>query len=302
MKVIVLGASGMLGSMVLSWLGRDPALDLIATGRETDLFAGMKRLAPSCVPQALDAETVTVESLEVLLAGADWVVNCIGVIKPYIKDDNPVQTQRALRVNSLFPHLLASAAERTGCKVLQIATDCVYSGLKGAYPEAAPHDALDVYGKSKSLGEVHSPHVHHLRCSIIGPEPKCHVSLLDWFLGQPQGAGVKGFTNHDWNGVTTLHYAKVCHGIMKQGLSLPHLLHVVPTGTIAKSDLLAAFAASYGRGDIAIDPVAAPTVVDRTLSTGQADLNAGVWRAAGYTVPPTVPQMVQEMADYGSLA
>jgi dTDP-4-dehydrorhamnose reductase len=299
MKVIVLGASGMLGSMVLSWLGRDPSLQLIATGRETELFAGMKRLAPTCDPRALDAESATVESLEALLGGADWAVNCIGVIKPYIKDDNPTQTQRALRVNSLFPHLLAQAAERTGCKVLQIATDCVYSGLKGAYPETAAHDALDVYGKSKSLGEVHSPQVHHLRCSIIGPEPKCHVSLLDWFLGQAPGAGVKGFTNHDWNGVTTLHYAKVCHGIMKQGLNLPHLLHVVPTGTIAKSDLLGAFATSYGRGDITIDPVAAPTVVDRTLSTGQAELNAAVWRAAGYPVPPTVPQMVQEMADYG---
>lgn len=292
----------MLGSMVLSWLARDPELALVATGRESGLFPGMKRLASGCDPRLLDAEAATTDDLVTLIQGADWVVNCIGVIKPYIKDDNPVQTQRALRVNGLFPHLLAQAAEQTGCKVLQIATDCVYSGLKGGYAEPAPHDALDVYGKSKSLGEVHSPQVHHLRCSIIGPEPKCHVSLLDWFLGQPQGAGVKGFTNHDWNGVTTLHYAKVCHGIMKQGLTLPHLLHVVPTGTIAKSDLLGAFAASYGRTDIIIDPVAAPTVVDRTLTTSQADLNAAVWRAAGFPVPPTVPQMVQDMADYGSLA
>jgi dTDP-4-dehydrorhamnose reductase len=298
MKVIVLGASGMLGSMVLSWLARDPELALVATGREDALFPGMKGVAPGCDPRILDAETATAETLEKLVKGADWVVNCIGVIKPYIKDDNPVQTQRALRVNALFPHLLAQAAERTGAKVLQIATDCVYSGLKGGYAEAAPHDALDVYGKSKSLGEVHSPQVHHLRCSIIGPEPKCHVSLLDWFLGQPQGAGVKGFTNHDWNGVTTLHYAKVCHGILRAGLDLPHLLHVVPTGTIAKSDLLRAFASSYGRTDIIIDPVAAPTVVDRTLTTSQSSLNATVWRAAGYTQPPTVTQMVAEMADY----
>lgn len=302
MKVVVLGASGMLGSMVLSWLARDPELALVATGRERELLPGMKRLAPGCELQILDAETASADTLATLIVGADWVVNCIGVIKPYIKDDNPTQTQRALRVNALFPHLLAQAAEQTGCKVLQIATDCVYSGLKGGYAEPAPHDALDVYGKSKSLGEVYSPQVHHLRCSIIGPEPKCHVSLLDWFLGQPKDAGVKGFTNHDWNGVTTLHYAKVCHGIMKQGLALPRLLHVVPTSTIAKSDLLAAFAASYGRTDITIDPVAAPTVVDRTLTTAQPDLNAAVWQAAGYALPPTVPQMVQEMADYGSLA
>lgn len=302
MKVVILGASGMLGSMVLSWLARDPELALVATGRTAELFPGMKRLAPTCEPRLLDADTASADSLAALIAGADWVVNCIGVIKPYIKDDNPVQTARALRVNAVFPHLLAQAAERTGARVLQIATDCVYSGLQGRYAEGASHDALDVYGKSKSLGEVHSPQVHHLRCSIIGPEPKCHVSLLDWFLGQPQGAGVKGFTNHDWNGVTTLHYAKVCHGILKQGLALPHLLHVVPSGTLTKADLLGAFASAYGRTDITIEPVAAATVVDRTLATSQPDLNTAVWAAAGYPVPPTVPQMVQDMADYGSVS
>lgn len=302
MKVVVLGASGMLGSMVLSWLGRDSGLSLVATGRDASLFPAMQQLAPGCVTRALDAESADVATLTGLLQGSEWVINCIGVIKPYIKDDNPTQTQRALRVNALFPHLLAQTAEATGSRVLQIATDCVYSGLKGGYREADPHDALDVYGKSKSLGEVHSPQMHHLRCSIIGPEPKAHVSLLDWFLGQPQGAGVKGFTNHDWNGVTTLHYAQVCHGILKAGQALPHLLHVVPDGSITKAELLKAFATSYGRADISIEPVAALTVVDRTLGTTQAELNAALWRAAGHATLPTVPQMVQEMAAYGSLA
>jgi dTDP-4-dehydrorhamnose reductase len=302
MKVVVLGSSGMLGSMVLSWLARDSSLSLVATGRETSVFPQMKRNAPGCDTRLLDAETADVANLTALLEGADWVVNCIGVIKPYIKDDNPVQTQRALRVNALFPHILAIAAEHTGTKVLQIATDCVYSGLKGGYLESDPQDALDVYGKTKSLGEVYCPQVHHLRCSIIGPEPKSHVSLLDWLLGQPQGAGVKGFTNHDWNGVTTLHFAKVCHGIMSAGLVLPRLLHVVPTGTITKSDLLGAFAAAYGRTDIIITPVAASTVVDRTLATTQPEINAAIWGTAGYATPPTVVEMVQEMAAYGSPA
>lgn len=301
MNVMVLGASGMLGSMVLSWLGRDASLALTATARDGAHFPGIQTLA-NCQVRELDAEGATEAELIELLRGQAWVVNCIGVIKPYIKDDNPAQTQRALRVNALFPHLLARAAEATGARVLQIATDCVYSGQKGAYLEADLHDALDVYGKSKSLGEVHSPQVHHLRCSIIGPEPKCHVSLLDWFLGQPQGGSVNGFTNHDWNGVTTLHFGKVCHGILKAGLQLPRLLHVVPAGTITKADLLKAFAEAYGRADITINPVEAATVVDRTLGTQQAGLNAAVWRAAGYDAPPSVQQMVREMAAYRSLA
>ena len=173
MRVVVLGASGMLGSMVLSELAGDGTLEVTGTVRP-----------------ALDAECAGVDDLARLLDGASWAVNAIGVIKPYIRDDEAAAVERAVRVNGLFPHLLARAAERTGCRVLQIATDCVYSGTIGNYREDAPHDALDVYGKTKSLGEVNSPAVHHLRCSIIGPEPKAHVSLLDWFLGPPSGSGL----------------------------------------------------------------------------------------------------------------
>lgn len=298
MRVVVLGASGMLGSMVLSRLARHGSLDLVATARDAEQAERIRKAIP-CRTELLDAGTATAADLEALVGGGGWIVNCIGVIKPYIKDDNAGQVERAIRVNSLFPHLLADAVAGTGTRVLQIATDCVYSGSKGAYAEADPHDALDVYGKSKSLGEVHAHGVHHLRCSIIGPEPKGHVSLLDWFRGQPRGASVNGFTNHNWNGVTTLHFGKVCHGIITSSLALPHLVHVVPTASITKSDLLVEFAKRYGREDITVKPVAAGTVIDRTLSTSQPELNAAVWAAAGHPTPPTVAEMVAEMAEYG---
>jgi dTDP-4-dehydrorhamnose reductase len=279
MNIITLGSTGMLGSVVAGYLSKQPGCNATATTRAT-----------------LDAESASADSLSRLLEGKQWAVNCIGVIKPYIHDNNPAEVERATRVNALFPHLLAKAAEKTGCRVLQIATDCVYSGQKGRYGEPDKHDALDVYGKTKSIGEVYSSHVHHLRCSIIGPEPKAHVSLLDWFLGQPKGAKVNGFTNHLWNGVTTLAYAKLCAGIIRNNISLPHLVHVVPTGTITKSDLLLAFRANYKREDITVNPTQATVVIDRTLSTTQSDLNEQLWSAAGYAQPPTVAEMVAEMA------
>ena len=300
MKVVVLGASGMLGWMVLRWLGRDRALAPWATVRDVRFGADVVRIAPRCEVRLLDAETAGVAEIGAVLDGAAYAVNCIGVIKPYIRDDDTVETQRALRVNSLFPHLLARAAALARCHVLQIATDCVYSGSKGGYVETSPHDALDVYGKTKSLGEVHGPYVHHLRCSIIGPEPKGHVSLLDWFLRQPRGAALKGFTNHRWNGVTTLHFAKLCHGIVADCMELPHLQHVVPQGVITKAALLSAFARAHGRTDVAIEPVAAPTAVDRTLATANPDRNDALWRAAGHAAPPTVEEMVEELASHTS--
>ncbi len=295
MKVIVLGASGMLGSMVLDYLSRDPDLELAATARRRAL---MRPRLDNVEWRLLDAEGITVKKIAAVLKDAAWAINAIGVIKPYIHDDNAAEVERAVNINALFPHVLARAAEPTGCRVLQIATDCVYSGRRGHYTEKDEHDPLDVYGKSKSLGEVFSRSVYHLRCSIIGPEPKGHVSLLDWFLGQPRNAGVNGYINHQWNGVTTLHFAKLCQGIIKRSLEMPHVQHVVPTGSIAKAEMLQSFVREYARGDITITPTNASVVIDRTLATTNEPLNRQLWEAAGYARPPSVPQMVAELAQF----
>ena len=185
--------------------------------------------------------------------------------------------------------------------MLQIATDCVYSGRTGNYDESAPHDPLDIYGKTKSLGEARSSNVHHLRCSIVGPEGEGRPkdSLLEWFLGQPSGATVKGFTNHRWNGITTLAFARICHGIMSQGIDLLQMQHVVPLSPVTKLDLLHVFAECYSRPDIQVQAAGAPMAVDRTLATEQFNINRNLWLAAGYAPRPPIAELVAELAAYG---
>jgi dTDP-4-dehydrorhamnose reductase len=124
----ILGATGMLGSMVTkTW--------------QQGTFIPVSR-------EAFNAE----DPLYHWYKEGDWIINCIGVIKPYC-DDIP----RAIKVNALFPYTLPA-------NTIQIATDCVYSGAKGNYVESDPHDADDIYGKTKSLGEA--THIKNLRCSI----------------------------------------------------------------------------------------------------------------------------------------
>ena len=298
MKVIVLGGSGMLGSMVVDCLSRQKGFQVTGTARTVELMEKLGARVKGVEWRRLDAETADVSEMLGVLGEAPWVVNAIGVIKPYIHDDKAAEVERATHVNALFPHLLARAAEKAGTRILQIATDCVFSGSKGSYVESDKHDALDVYGKTKSIGEVYSSNVFHLRVSIIGPEPKGHVSLLDWFLGQKRGARVNGYTNHQWNGVTTLQFARLCHGIVVKSVALPHVQHVAPTGTISKADLLRCFAREFRREDVTITPAEAKTVIDRTLTTTNEALNRQLWQAAGYAEVPTVPQMVSELAGF----
>lgn len=251
--IAILGESGMLGSMLCKTWDRN--------------FHAFNR-------QELDAENPNLE----LLGGYDWVVNAIGVIKPYCSD-----VERAIRVNALFPHLLPT-------NTIQIATDCVYSGKKGNYVETDPHDATDVYGMTKSLGEA--PHIKNLRCSIIGPEVKNHTSLLDWFFSQNK---VNGFTNHFWNGITTYHFAKIIQGIIREGIELPHLQHIVPADEVTKAELLRIIAEAYKK-DIVVTDVEADEPIDRTLTTNNPELNLRLWQAAGYEEPPTIEQMVEELS------
>lgn len=297
-KVIILGGSGMLGSMVADYLARDPELQVAATTRTEELAALCRERLGDVRWHLVDAATIDQAGSEKLLDGYDWAINAIGIIKPLIHDDNAFEVERAVRVNALFPHTLARWAAASGTRVLQIATDCVYAGTKGRYLEQDVHDPVDVYGKTKSLGEVYGGPVHHLRCSIIGPEFKEPKSLMEWFLGQPQGATVNGYVNHVWNGVTTLHFAKLCHGIMKLDINLPHSQHVIPKGEVTKLELLQLFGRCFGRDDVTINSTKAGVVIDRTLATADDLLNRELWTAAGYSEPPSVPEMLAELAAY----
>ncbi len=294
-KVLVFGGSGMLGSMLVDVFSRDESLEVTATVRSEALC---RNLAGAYAHVRWEVFNPASSDLAPLFSGRAWAVNAIGITKPLIRDDRADEIERAVEINARLPHQLAHAAADAGTRIIQIATDCVYSGAKGGYREQDAHDALDVYGKTKSLGETLRENVHHLRCSIIGPEPKDFKFLIEWFRRQPRGARVKGFANHRWNGITTLHFAKLCHGIIGGGPTLGHIVHVLPSGALSKAEMLHEFSSAYDRGDISIDTIDAPTVIDRTLSTAQPELNAVLWRTAGYDTPPTVPEMIREIARF----
>jgi dTDP-4-dehydrorhamnose reductase len=286
--VLVLGASGMLGGMVARVLDGEPQLNVTRAARAS---AG-----EATIP--FDAEQEG--SVERLLASArwDWLVNAVGVIKPLIDETDPACVARATAVNETFPQRLAAGAERAGSRVIQIATDGVFSGRSAPYDEETRHDADGVYERSKSGGEVSAPHVLNLRCSIIGPEgwrePR---SLLGWALSQPSGARISGYTNHRWNGVTSLHFARLCRGvILAGGLDLPWLLHVVPADTVSKAELLELALQAFGRTDVTASAEPGPIPVDRTLTTRYPEANRRLWAAAGYAEPPRIATMIAELA------
>jgi dTDP-4-dehydrorhamnose reductase len=257
MKILVLGGTGMLGSAVGKHF-LSTKYDVKLTYRNDKVIYGDKNLW-----LRFAADNYSATSLVTLLSDFDYVINCIGTIKPFMASD-PIS---ARRINAIFPWELAKACSPNNTKLLHITTDCVFSGKDGKYVEASLHDALDDYGKSKSLGEPISDCMV-IRTSIIGEEIHKNASLIAWAKTQ-KGKEVKGFTHHLWNGITTNWYAKICHRIITENMYEKGLFHVYASDDVNKFEMMNYFNEKYDLGMLiqAVDNITPPT--DRTLRSSK---------------------------------
>ncbi len=193
---------------------------------------------------------------------------------------------KTLELNAVFPHRLAELAEQCGARLINISTDCVFDGVNGNYTENDLPNAQDLYGKSKSLGEVTGEKCLTLRTSIIGRELKTQHSLVEWFLSN-EGKSVKGFTNAIYSGFPTVVLADIIERLISEFPQM-HGLYQVSSEPINKFDLLQLIREAY-RADIKIEPDA-DFKIDRSL-------NGTKFKEATGMIFPDWQTMIRRMAD-----
>jgi dTDP-4-dehydrorhamnose reductase len=284
-KVLVLGGRGMIGAGVVAAL-EAKGIHVIKTSRNPQ----------SAQDVQFEVGKTPVAAVLNLLEPGDYVFNAIGLIKQRIDENLAADRLRAVQLNADFPYRLAAAAASVGVNVIQVATDCVYEGTTGNYLEDSTQDATDVYGKTKSLGEVPAPNVMHIRCSVIGPESQGGLSLLEWVKKQPQKASLNGYTNHLWNGVTASAFGQIIAGIVSGQSFTAGVQHLVPVDTVTKHQLIQLIVQRLGRTDLTFQAIAPVHSVDRTLATNNPELNQKLWADAGYASVPSISALVQAMA------
>ena len=286
-KIVVLGSSGMLGREVTRVL-QNHNLDVMPTVRSGNLTGTQVRLDFNSGGEVLREFFSRIDK-------TDYVINCIGMIKQKFRPENEIRD--SVIVNSILPAQLNSCATEFDFRVIQIATDCVFSGIEGNSCESTPHDASDLYGVTKSLGEITSERYLNLRCSIIGEEEKTNFSLYNWLLSQPMNAEINGYVDHYWNGLTTYSFARIVTGIISEGSFISGTRHVVPADVHTKYKLLQLISNVNNRQDLVINSHESGTKVDRSLSTEHEDFNTQLWRHAGYSGMPTIEHMIREFAE-----
>jgi dTDP-4-dehydrorhamnose reductase len=288
-KILILGASGMLGSMVLDFLSTKKDLKVTGTLRSKEVLIKYKTKYKNVKFTLTSLDDVLSDKIS--FSGFDYIINCIGIIKQKSADPKEM-----IFVNSLLPYSISEKAPRA--RIIQIATDCVFSGINGRYSEKDVHDAYDIYGKTKSLGEVNEKNFFNIRTSIVGPDQRFKVSLLEWFLSQKKNAVISGYTNHYWNGVTTLHFAKLFYALISKNRRIPSDLHFVPADSLHKYQLLKIFSKWFNREDILIKKFKDKIGINRTLSTIHTKINVDLWNDMGYNHPLSIDSMVYELKEY----
>jgi dTDP-4-dehydrorhamnose reductase len=283
-RVLVLGATGMLGNAVLRFFAQSPGYEAFGSARTSAASRRLPAHLHSHVNSGIDVENVDTLTHLLSMIQPNVVINCVGLVKQLEEADDPLI---AIPINSLLPHRLARLCRLIGARLVHMSTDCVFSGEKGMYTEFDRADAQDLYGRSKFLGEVDYSNAITLRTSIIGRELDGARSLIDWFLSQDRD--VKGYKRAIFSGLPTVEIAQLIRDYVIPNPELHGLYHV-SADPISKFDLLKLVAQIYEKKiEIEADD---GLVIDRSLDSTRFRQKTGF-------APNAWPELVRSMQRFG---
>lgn len=279
---MIIGAGGMLGHQLCFKLKRFG--DIFGVFRKpASKYVCYELVDPKNTFGFLDVTDISALRKVLSSVRPQVIVNAVGIVKQR-KDAKAAVP--SITVNSLLPHMLAGCCAEIDARLIHFSTDCVFSGNRGAYTEADTPDPVDLYGRSKLLGEIDGQGCLTLRTSIIGWELENRAGLLEWFAAQ-HGRTIEGYRKVIYTGLSTAVMAELVGRLIVEHPKLSGLYHVA-SAPINKFDLLMNLAEQLGWRDIAIR-AEDQFQCDRSLIGSRFEALTG-WR------PPSWQEMIAGLA------
>ena len=241
MKILILGCNGLLGNTLTKYFFQKSCYETFGFLRDaTKLRFFNKEYLENLflINDVLDIEYLKMKIKELK---PDVIINCIGMTNKIKKQDIGF-VEKYISVNSIFPHNLKELCFELGIRLIHFSTDCVFSGNKGFYNESEHPDPIDIYGRSKLLGELEFENTITIRKSAIGHELVSKNGLLEWFINQQEK--VLGYKETIFSGLTVLELASIIDMYILPNQDLSGIFHISGQ-PISKYDLLKIIADVY---------------------------------------------------------
>ena len=231
MKILILGASGLIGNGITSVLIKDQSKTLIGTYSSNKYFNKLNDSRFHRIDILKDDSIY--EFIDKIKP--DCIINCIGVTKHL---NQLYSEENIFRINSYFPLEVSNYCSEHKVNFIHISTDCVFDGKHGNYTETDKPNANDIYGYSKSLSEKVCNRHLVLRTSTVGREINTKYGLLEWFLSLDNEC--EGYKNAFFSGITTIEFGKIILNYFLKNKEIKGLYNI-SSSKINKHDLLLIF-------------------------------------------------------------
>jgi dTDP-4-dehydrorhamnose reductase len=234
MKILILGGNGMIGHKMYQTISKIHKDTWVTLRKSLSNYSYLNIYNPEKVIDNIDLINFENISYQLKILNPDIVINACGIT---IRRGIETLKSNSIILNSALPHFLNEWATFYNKRLIHFSTDCVFTGTKGDYLDNDNKDAYDLYGSTKSMGEViDSNHAITLRGSMIGSELENKTELFEWFLKQ-KNKTIKGFSNVIYSGITTTKMAEIVIKLIDQYPNLSGIYNI-SSHPISKYDLL----------------------------------------------------------------
>jgi len=186
MKILVTGASGVLGTAVYA---------AFAKAGHTALGLAYSRPAEG-LRQVNLLDRAQTEAL-VREFHPDWVIHCAAERKPDVAEKDPEGTRK---LNVAVPEHLARLSKELGFTLVYISTDYVFDGTSPPYVPSSRTNPLNIYGQTKRDGELAVLGIEGARAAVLrvpvlyGPAPRNADSAVNVLLDVVQDRSGRTYT------------------------------------------------------------------------------------------------------------
>jgi dTDP-4-dehydrorhamnose reductase len=261
-RLVVTGASGFLGSMVVLEAAKTNMWDVTAVSLTHKVHAPGVSSIICDLSDAHEAERVISEE------NPAAVINCAALASV---DGCEANRELAARLNAEAPAAIAAACSTTGAKMVQVSTDAVFGMTPPPYFTDSETSPLNWYGVTKLAGEDAVLSANDgaaiVRTNIVGWSPAGTRSLMEFFANRLEvGSSAPGFDDVEFRPATTPQVARVLLALATS--STAGIVHATGDQLISKYQFGRLVATTLG-----FDPdlVERTSITDSNLTAQRAD-------------------------------